>query len=653
MRSVRLERTRPYLLVLAVLLACAGQVVLVKTTAEMPNEGERQILAGILLIAGGLLFGWLAMRDQVPLPRFEFPRGGIGRPVAFWRSLWMRGLPWPAMILAIVGIVLFAKDGESPTVVIIWLVGILALVVAQLAHVQFSRPHIAPGERLYLVGLGVLIVVALITRAYKLTTLPYNLDGDFASVGLQARAIATDPAPDIFTYGWAAIPILGYFPAALTMRLFGTGLAGLSASGVIEGILIIIGVYLLGRDLFQPRVGLMAAALLTVSYTDLAATRQAIYIDPVFFLVYAIYFLLLGLREGRGWAIVASGILTGLCLEMYYSGRIVVFIIGFIFLFLLIFRPPWLLTRGWAVLLWTIAVFVTLGPMLIVFIRHPVDFMSRTRDVFILSPAIVKHMEGVYQVDSIPALLLQQARRTLLMFHYYPDKGTQFGFRRPLLDPVTDVFFTLGIGYALFQMRRFGNLLALAWLAIGMLIGCFLTKDPPFWTRLMILLPPAALLPALSLNFLYERAKAGLGRFGRRPALIASATAVLLIAAMGMLNWKTYVNIAGTYATARTRIARYLAAEPAGARAYLVSNPYYSYNDREFDFFVPGRLVANLPQDQVNASIPRIGSPTLLILISEQAALVQQLQQIYPKGSAQTLPGNSPGEVGFYTFRLP
>ena len=58
------------------------------------------------------------------------------------------------------------------------------------------------------------------------------------------------------------------------MKVFGDGLAGLNASGVIEGLLLIVGVYLLGRDLFHARVGLFAAAVLAISYAHLAASRR-------------------------------------------------------------------------------------------------------------------------------------------------------------------------------------------------------------------------------------------------------------------------------------------------------------------------------------------------------------------------------------------
>ena len=435
------------------------------------------------------------------------------------------------------------------------------------------------------------------------------------------------------------------------MKLFGDGLFGLNISGVIEGLLVIVGVYLLGRDLFHPRVGLFAAALLTISYAHLAASRQATYIDPVLFLVYSIYFLLLGLRAGRAWAIVLSGVLTALCLQVYFSGRVIIFILGFMLLFLWVFQRASLKSRGWALILWGMAFLIGLGPMLVVFGQNPNAFLSRSREVFILAPEVVRHEMGVYQVDTIPAMLLQQARRTVLMFHYYHDTGTQFGFLKPFLDPFTAILFTLGLGHAVFQARKLGNALMLAWILIGLILGSFLTANPPFWARMIILLPPVALLSALALDLIYQGLRHGLHAIGPKAAVFAPILTMLVISIVGFVNWNTYVSVKGTFATARTYIGRYLADQPASTKAYLVSNDF-NFKDREFEFLAPGRLVASIPPDQLDDNLP-LPDGSIVILTAEQGPLVQMLQQLFANVFVETHAGNSPNEVAFYVVRMP
>jgi hypothetical protein len=635
-------RLARYFIPLAMVLAIAGEYVLLKTRGDTPSEGRMQAIAGILLLLGGLAFGiaapslpsWSAMDQsnaQEALPK-----------------TWYVGVFW-AGFFAVGALLLFDQNGENLLVVAAWLFSILMIFVAQLKGVRPHWPHLARAEWPYLGGLLVLISIALVTSTYHLTTLPYNVDGDFASVGIQARALATGQQRQIFTYGWANIPMIGYLPPALTMLFFGTGLAGLNASGVIEGLLIIIGVYLLGRELFTPRAGFFAAAILTISYTHLAASRQSVYIDPAFFMLFAIYFLVIGLQRNQGWALALSGIMSALCVEMYYAGRLIIPLLGLALLHALIFRRAWLLASWKALTFWFVTVLITLGPMLLVLAHNPDALNAHTQEVFILDPSLIRHMEGVYEVSTVGAMLLQQLRHTVLLFHYYPDKGTQFGLTMPYLDPLGGVLFVLGLGYLLFHFRRIAGGWLVMWILLGVVLGCFLTGNPPFWPRLIILLPPVALACGIALDLIYGDFYARLKPYGRSSTVSLALVVLILFVGMGISNWNAYVKVKGSFADARTRIARFMQAQPATARAYLVSNDF-NYQDREFDFLIPGRLVGNLTPEQATASIAPAGKPTFLILTDEQSGLATQLEKRYPGGP---LPGNGPNEIAFYALRIP
>lgn len=642
----------PEMLIIGVALAFVGQIALLHTTSGAPGMGVRQLVAGILLFLGAVAFGYAASRRPGPKARLDFHGVEPGRRS---RVHWYDPKAGIALAagLAAAAIVLFTQTGETPVVIALWVISILVLFCTQFWRMKISWPPGLRRERPYLLGLIVVMTIALAERIYHLSTLPYNFDGDFASFGLQARALIMGAQPHIFAFGWAAIPMPGYLPAALTMRLFGDSIAGLAASGVIEGLLSILGVYLLGRDLFQPRLGLIAAALLAASYAHLAASREAQYVDPVPFVVFGAYFFLIGIRERRGWALAASGIMIALCLELYYSGRIVLPVILCILLFLALLHRKALTTRLEGLLLWLLALLVALGPMLVVAARDSADVTLRSRDVFILSPTIVRHTMGVYQVDTIPAMLLEQARRSALLFHYYPDADTQFSFRRPLLDPMTAPLFALGLGLAAFQWRRLGAAVTLAWIVLGVVLGCFLTVNPPFWTRLMVLLPPAAMLAALALDALYASLRERLVQNARRFSVLAPVAVSLLLLWIGVSNWNTYVQVAGSYANSVTRAARYMMSLPPSTRAYVVSGSGWTFRLREFEFLVPGRMLADLTPAQVQAGVRSVGSPTLLILSPDQAALVPLLPTLYPGGTLTTGPDNDPHQVAFYAYQIP
>lgn len=641
------------LLVLGIASAFVGQLVLLNTARNSTSEGLMQALAGGMLLAGGILFGALVRESVVTLPRLAFPHWDARMSPPVWRDRWTAAWLSLSVLFAVAAISRFALNGEDFLVKLIWLASLAALLIAPVKSIRLGLPRITRQEGVYLAVLAALLVVALIMRVYKLTLLPYNVDGDFAEFGSIARALVTGQEQRIFAYdNWGGMPMLGYLPSWLTMSLFGTGLFGLYASGVVEGLVTIVGVYLLGRDLFHARVGLFASALLTISYTHLLASRQSNFIDPVPFLVFSIYLMLVGLREGRTWAFVTSGLLTALCVQMYFSGRIVILIVGFLLLYLLVWRPPWLWMRRRRVLLWVLAILITLGPMLMVFVGDSTMLMARASGIFVLNPSIVKHLEAKYGVTSVPEMLLEQARRTVLLFNYYPDTGPQFNFQRPFLDPVTGPLFVLGLGFALFHWRRIGDALLPVWVVLGAVFGSFLTSDAPSWSRLMILLPPTALLAARALDLLYELLSRFLASLGDNKRFLAPAVFAALVIAVGILNWNTYVEVKGSYASEVTRMARYLDVQSPSTHGYLVSS-LFPYTVRELRFLVPGRLVASLTPAEITGNISRVGSPTLLILTREEGALLQKLIQLYPGGSMETHIGNSPDDIAFYVFRLP
>jgi hypothetical protein len=640
---------RPYLLGLGVVLAFAGQGVLLNTVAGRADMGQRQLLAGLMLIAGALMFGFAAFRPALPPASLDLP-DKPDKPVGRRWSDPRGGLVLSAT-LSLASILLFLQIGETPLVLGLWLAGVAVLFFSQFWRSKFVMPAGLRREWPYLIALIVVLVIALAARLYHLTTLPYNFDGDFGSFGLEARALITGTQPHILAFGWGPAPLMGELPAALTMKLFGDSIFGLRVSGVIAGLLSILGVYLLARDLFSPRMGVLAAALLAASYAHLAASREAHILDSVPLLIFSLYFLLVGLRFRRGWAIVASGIMTALCL-IYFYARILFPILFVVFLFLLLLHRAALFRRGPWLLLWVFAFLVALGPMLVVLGQHLQDFVGHTEGVFILNPTVVRHMMGVYRVDNISAMLWEQARRTALMFHYYGDTGNNFAFRRPLLDSVTAPFFTLGFGLALFQWRRLGASLAVAWTILGVILGCFVEENPPSWSRLIILLPAAALLAALALNALYDFARDRLKTYAPRFRLAAPAALAILLLWIGVRNWNTYVEVEGSYANSVVRAARYMLDQPPTTRAYLVSASGWDAHMREFEFLIPGRIVANLTPEQVQAGVANIGSPTLILLSPDQSKLAELLPDLFPGGVLTTGPDNDPYMVAFYAYRL-
>ena len=314
-------------------------------------------------------------RSEDPEPDLEIP--AVPPPSCIRFDAWT--LAFMALVLLPAGFALlrFAMRGEDRFVDAAWLASVVALIAGQWRSRRRSpeggRTH---GRAVHLVLLLLLFGIALTSRLYHLTTLPFNLDGASPPSGPAARSRRAGSA-GYPLYGWAAIPMIGFMPSALTMRLAGPGLLGLNLAGVIEGLLIIVGVYLLGCELFHPRVGVLAASLLTISYTFLHFSRTSAYIDPVVFTVWALYLLVRALRHGSGLAAVASGGLMALDCEMYYAGRAVVLIAPLVALLVVGRSRRWLVARWRESLLVALAGAVVLGPMLLLFLKDRDSFGTR------------------------------------------------------------------------------------------------------------------------------------------------------------------------------------------------------------------------------------------------------------------------------------
>jgi hypothetical protein len=336
---------------------------------------------------------------------------------------------------------------------------------------------------------------------------------------------------------------------------------------------------------------------------------------------------------------------------MYYSGRAVVFLIAMT-IPLFVFRSrEWLLARWRELVLLALATIIVLGPMLFLFVRDRDAFASRSREVLVFTPAALQHMKSGYGVKSLAAVLSQQAQRTALLFWTYTDTSTQFGARRAFLDGFSAMALTLGIGYAVFTLRRLGSALSLSWLLAILFLGCFLTINPPFFPRLAMLVAPAALLGGVALDRLSFSVEALLSRLSRLLGRLVPGVALAIAFTLtGIANWTWYEKSFKSWATSSAHLARYLAARP-GFHAYSVGVPYWWALSREFRFLSPGQLVGDLDPALVEQG--QFDASETLVLSPDRASLAAALQSRFPDAVVESHPGNSPGEVAFFVFRRP
>lgn len=614
-------------------------------------------LAGIgALLFGLVVYGWPSASepDDNPYP----PR----RSSAFGLILAIAGLLGGLFLL-----VHFRQNETEPAWThYLWIFAIGVYVLGSwLANGSGpSATSEAVPERSWPTFLLILLIVGLLL-GWQLATVPVRVDGDEGSHGLQALEIAAGLEGRIFGPGWANIPLIAYHPAALGMTFSGDWLLGNRLAGFYAGLLTILGVWLLGCELFRRtpteedgaedgrRPALLAAAFTGIGYTFVHFGRIPQYLEPVAWGVLGLWALQRGVRTGSRPTLALAGLLLGLTATLYYSGRVFGVIALLWWLWFALARRGWLRRMGWGGFgVWAGGGFVFLAPFLGVWLHSPAAFLTRLREVSVFNPAGLIHMEGVFGVQGINAVILENARRTLLTFWIFGDKSTQYGWQAPMLDSLIAPLLLLGIGYLLLNMDRAQSWMLISWLAAVTVLGGVLVTNSPYWPRLLPALPVAGLICALAV----DRTRATLIRAGAQWFGQFSIFVVIgLLVLAGSHNWVEWYEAQTVYGDPESYAGRAIRSLPAERTAVLIDtgdNRRAQWSDRTVQFLAGGpyaRREATIHTDNWPANLPPQSS---VILQPDDQALAAELQSRYP-GGVFLLQRNRSGDPVLFVYQLP
>ena len=243
---------------------------------------------------------------------------------------------------------------------------------------------------------------------------------------------------------------------AAMLALFGPGTAGIRLLSAILGTLTVPLTYLVGQRLFGRAVGLLAAALLAVSFWSLMYSRVGIrHISLPVFMLAAFYFFLRGLGIGGARHTVdasgqlsplahladfsLAGLFLGIGFYTYFASRGLPLIMLVFCAYLLLFQRSRLAGR-WRGLMLTFGLALLLAlPLAITLGRQP-ESEARVEE---LAVPIIAAQEG----DFVP--LAEHVSRTVGMFHSGGDEEWLYNIPfRPVFGPLAAVFFWAGVAIA-------------------------------------------------------------------------------------------------------------------------------------------------------------------------------------------------------------
>ncbi len=375
---------------------------------------------------------------------------------------------------------------------------------------------------------------------------------------------------------------------ALSLKAFGNEVWALRLVSAIFGILTVIGLYLLTRQLYDWRAASLASFMMAVSFWHVNFSRigfRAIMLP--FVLVFGFYFLWRGLKHLRKFDFLMAGVFGGLGFYTYISYRIAPLIAVLVFLNYWFYLKKDFshshyehalnkLLRGFALAF--VVMFIVALPMGLYFLTHPADLFGRS--------AVI----SVFNAANPLKALGESVARTLGMFNFSGDWNQRHNIAgAPLLHWTLGVFFVIGflkeLGHWL--KRKHGHFstlhtLLLSWFSI-MLIPGFISLEAPHALRTLGVLPVVMLLSARGMLWFFDKLsdwyKANDPHSQHERHVAVALVMVIFLSAIGFVEYWRYFRVWGPSAETAsafnqnyTEIADIINKSPTNLKKYVVVN---------------------------------------------------------------------------------
>jgi hypothetical protein len=476
-------------------------------------EPRRKALGSLCMALAQLIMAWI-----------------IARLIPDYQTMW-HGTPLPwliSMLLMLGGAWLYGAAGKgSPR--------------AATASTWWSDS--TRTRRLEIAAFVLTLLLAIFLRTFRFESIPPGIYVDETNAGLDALYLLEGRDVSPFGTGWYGTANGYIYYMAGMIRLFGPSWLSLKLISLLPSILTIPAIYFLGRLMFGPAVGLGAMLLLAVSRWHLSMSRWGWNeTAPPLFQILATFFLIRGLRDRRAFDYALGGLLMGLSMYTYLSARLAAATLLLYILFWVLSDPSGMraaFKRSWLGLtIFAISALVAAAPIAVTYISEPFTMNNRVAEISVFRDV---------RVQNSLQPLLQNMGDMLKFFHQTGDlQGKHNLPGEPMTDPMTGLFFAIGLGYAILRWRDQRYFLLIAWLVLG-LAGSFLSShhESPQSYRSLTALPAVILLAAdaldRSLRALYGVLNENKGDDVRpsRAAYVVGGLALLLLA--GAALWESTV----------------------------------------------------------------------------------------------------------------
>ena len=438
-----------------------------------------------------------------------------------------------------------------------WIAAIFFITSAAFKYDRASGIDLAPRMSKSEIAIVLLLLIAgLLIGSYQLQDIPNSIQGDEGNFFETARFIANGEYRNtIFGFGVYSYPVFSSFIQGAIMRLFGRDIWGWRFSSLLPALLSVLPLYLLGRDFFNRRVGVISSLIYISSPYYLSFARLGYNnSQAILFVALAIWLFYQGLKRSSLFYVYLGGMATGLGFLTYTAGRLGLVILLVLFLMFLMFSLATRKSRRFiliAGLVFAIGAALIAGPHLIYgFQQNPQALRYKLIEGVYFNLDYAIHLFGedsVYQTSTITyldnyrmiqnpelneRLLLRGVIRSFLGLQF-DEFADNFFLTTPLAGPISAVFYVLGLYALIAHFWKANGYPFLIWFGAGMLFLSIISTFPPRPAHLVPIIPVLALFSGLGVALAFE----GIGDFlaDKKPAWAVLQTILLVAVVLAVM----------------------------------------------------------------------------------------------------------------------
>jgi 4-amino-4-deoxy-L-arabinose transferase-like glycosyltransferase len=478
--------------------------------------------------------------------------------------------------LSVIVYYLVFKDSYYSFLNLFW---ILSIVCPFLLLVDFSRVrHLKASFRIDKSEVFFIIMLLLAGLALLipfLSLLPSFVTDDEGFMGLQARKFLWQTPVNIFGFSdFFYHPNLSFYPLYLSLKIFSNDIFGLRLSSVIISLISLPVSFYLFKILFNRNIAALSVIFMLFSHVFIAHARIGFNnTQSILLFVMALLLLVSGLKKNSFSLIYLTGVLAGLGFYSYFASRTIIIIVILYLLYLIVFN----LYKKTSIIKFIVVSItgftICCAPLFIETIKKPYTLNKRFYDVLLISEnSQIKPACILQNTNNKIITLLNNTKKSFLLYFSTRDHGTTYQVNRPFLDFVSSILFILGLPLLLIHFKKPSSALIIISAIIIIFFCQVITKDIPGYQRIIMIIPLTSIICSLYIStitdFLLLHIKENSIKNMLLPPILLYSTVIAII----IINIETY------YSNYTFNIFKGWAHETINLSAYAIKNFKHRYD---------------------------------------------------------------------------